>query len=542
MILDEMKKHVAALMSRGDPALMPLLAALVPLLKEDNLREEASELLGDVTLSGPAIGALVQLAADAAAESEVRGAALRLLDNVESTQLAPHVAAVVRPLAELAADDNADEHARLAAIHVLGAASSIDLDVHAAALVPLLKEYELRVEAFELFERVTLDGPAIQALLDAVAGGEDEFGYADFDARRAAITVLRDALEHGKAKSALEEHLIPIDEGLYYTLAYVNYRESDGVCTGLEFFEEVSALLEEAGALSGYLVQLVADTDQDPRARMAALESLSIGEDDEVPIIGEDLIGTIVGMLDDDFMGDAAKEKLESFLTSSVRVATMNALIAFAVGGTSAPSRMSAMELLSKVNTSDLGDLDLSDDLIKAAARILAENLHLSDDGDDEPDEEVIAQARLRLCELLSAIKHDDVDRLLPHVSTIASLHSGPAKDGTRQLFCKLACPDQPSRIVSLLGNNESRVRLLCLIALQSYSALPLPEAIWSAVAALQTDSSDEVKTIASLMVQNQFQPGGVMYQETESSFANRAAAQASEPGPPPLKRAKTAP
>ena len=133
------------------------------------------------------------------------------------------------------------------------------------------------------------------------------------------------------------------------------------------------------------------------------------------------------------------------------------------------------------------------------------------------------------MCELLCAIKPAKIDRLIPHITAIASLHSGPADAGAVQVFSKLVSPDQPSRIVRLLGNTDSRVRLMCLIAMEPFSGLPLNGDIWGAVGTLQTDATKEVRAIASLMVKNQFQPGGAMYQQAEGSFTSSAAAQASD-------------
>ena len=476
-------------------------------------------------------------------------------DDVELSE------AAIKALVELATDEVAEDDARIKALDVLAeyinSASTSgprpDFDhTAAAALVPLLDKDFFREKVTEVLQQDgVLKASHVEALITMAINV-----YGSEDARIRALELI--------VAATAQEGEVELDDDELAALVPL-LREGSLRDKVTELFEIDDVVLSQAAIDA--LVELAKDDDAEKDARIKAIAILQGAE--PVDHLGAGVLERGAGVREDlvvlldtdgeDEIVDEVRQLLESWIihekVCAIDPATLKALIKFASEdhAWSAQSRTIAVVLISDTlprraeigyDVTRLDNLVLSETFLSGAARILANDL-FDDSEEDEygedgkPDDETIKSARLCVCKLLGAIKPADVDRLMPHVAAIASLHPGPARTGAKEIFRKLVAPDQPARIVRLLGHNEPCVRLLCLIALECFTPGPqlLSADIWTAIGALQIDSNDEVRTIASLMVKNQVQPTGAnhMYQRARRRFADAQ-------GPPAFKRAKTLP
>ena len=470
--------------------LVPL-KALVPLLAEDALREKVMELLtnDDMKLRYDAVDALVQLATDLEYE----------------------------------------DFARLKAIQTIIDDGALLSGINCEELVPLLAEDALREKVVELLnlDYMVFTG---EGTIDALVQLATDRNAEDV-ARLEAIKVI--IAHHGFVYPENCKSLVPL-------LAEDALREKVVELLG----NDNGNMVEYSEQVINALMELAKDDEQLDDARLEAMKLLAN--------LGPNVLAaTIRGLLDIndikkiDEMG--VKKVLEKWMRKERargHVATLKALVEFASSTERSPqSRTIAMQLLATFHNyfdfdvdqmPPLDDLALSETLLEGAFRILAKDLFDDSDAEEKPDDDTVKDARLCVCKLLAAT--GDMDCLMPNVAAIASLHPGPARIGAREIFRKLVAPDLPARIVQLLGHGCYTVRLLCLIQLESFTPGQLSREIWTAIEALQADSHDEVKALASLMVKNQLQPPGAnhMYQKALAEFDAQR--------PPRLKRAKTAP
>ena len=506
--------------------------ALIELATYESSDSDDVSLVGEVDARLGAFALLLPLLR----KDAVRLNSVRLHAKVKEA-LSADCARRVEELVTMATDVSGSVEARVWALDSIITATAeegvFELDdAELEALVPLLAEDALREKVVELLtnDDVVLSEGAINALIELATDDDAE----DVARLEAIKTIIGGNASLGGDQCA---ELVPLLAEDALREKVVELLGNDDGTTSEQAINALIELAKDDHALD------------DPRtAAIQILEDANLG-----PNV---LAATIRGLLDIDDINENfeveyhVKEVLGTWMRrerARGHVATLKALVEFASSTERSPqSRTIAMQLLATFHNyydvdqmPPLDDPALSKTLLEGAVGILAKDLFDDSDGEDsdaeeKPDDDTVKDARLSVCKLLGAI--GDMKCLMPHVADIASLHPGPARIGAREIFRKLVAPDLPARIVQLLGHGCYTVRLLCLIQLESFTPGQLSREIWTAIEALQADSHDEVKALASLMVKNQLQPPGAnqMYQQALAEFDAQC--------PPRLKRAKTAP